>query len=252
MTSRTSLIALGIGAYLAFSIANFPASVAYRWFAPDALALAAVDGTIWRGSAAYGGLNGIAFSELEWQLQPAALVTGAVSLSAQMNIAGGLARSDVDLRGSRLTLSNVRASVSLAALDSLLPLNGVLGNLSVTLDELELIDGWPARASGTARVNGLAGPPLFPVQGVSILQLGNFSARLQSTDDGELIALVNDEGGPLELTDGQVSLRPDRSYRLAATIKPRADAHRVLVEGLEILSPANAAGQHVITDSGSL
>jgi hypothetical protein len=252
MTSKASLIALGVGAYLAFAVASFPASVAHRWFAPDELALAAVEGTIWRGSAAYGGFNGVAFSDLEWQLHPAALVTGAVSLSAQMGIAGGVARTDVVMRGNKLTLSGARASVSLASLDAFLPLNGVVGNLSLALDEIELIDGWPAAVTGTARVTGLAGPPLFPVQGVSILQLGDFFARLQSTGEGEIVASVNDEGGPLELTDGQVSLRPDRSYRLAATIKPRADAHRVLVEGLQILSPANSAGQHIIMDSGSL
>jgi hypothetical protein len=156
------------------------------------------------------------------------------------------------MRGNKLTLSGARASVSLASLDAFLPLNGVVGNLSLALDEIELIDGWPAAVTGTARVTGLAGPPLFPVQGVSILQLGDFFARLQSIGEGEIVASVNDEGGPLELTDGQVSLRPDRSYRLAATIKPRADAHRVLVEGLQILSPANSAGQHIIMDSGSL
>jgi hypothetical protein len=252
MTSKASLIALGVGAYLAFAVANFPASVALRWFAPDSLAVAAVEGTIWRGSAAFGEINGVAFSDLEWQLHPAALATAAVSVSTQMNIAGGQARSDIVMRGNKLTLRDARASASLARLDVFLPLNGVVGNLSLTLDELELIDGWPTSATGTARVTDLAGPPLFPVQGVSILQLGNYFARLQSSGAGEIVALVNDEGGPLELTDGQVSLGPDRSYRLAATIRPRAEAHHVLVEGLQILSPANAGGQHIITDSGSL
>lgn len=252
MTSRTSLIALGVGAYLAFVVAEFPASVALRWFAPDALVVAGVDGTVWRGSAVYGEFNAVPFSDLEWQLHPAAFATAAVSVTAQMNIAGGPARSDIVMRGSKLTLRDTRASVSLARLDALLPLNGVVGNLSLTLDEFELVDGWPTSATGTARLSGLAGPPLFPVAGVSILQLGNFFARLQSTGDGEIVALVNDEGGPLELTEGQASLSPDRTYRLAATIRPRADAHRVLVEGLQILSPVNAAGQHVIADSGSL
>lgn len=252
MTSRTSLIALGVGAYLAFAVASFPASVALRWFAPDRLTVAAIEGTIWRGSAAYGAVNGIAFTDLEWQLHPAALVTAAVSVSTQMNVAGGPMQSDVVMRGNRLTLRDTRANVSLARIASFLPLSGVVGNLSLTLDELVLNDGWPSSVTGTARVTDLAGPPLFPVQGVSILQLGNYFARLQSTEDGEILALVNDEGGPLELTDGRVNLRADRSYQLTATIKPRAEAHRVLVEGLQILSPANAAGQHIIADAGSL
>jgi hypothetical protein len=252
MTSRASLIALGVGAWLAFAVASFPASVAHRWFAPDALALAAVEGTVWRGSAAYGGINGLAFSDLVWQLNPAALITGAVSVSVETRIAGGLARSGIVMRGNKLTLTDARASFSIASLDQFLPIRGVIGNASVTLDRLELVDGWPAAVTGTARVTGLAGPPLFPVQGVSILELGNFFARLESTAESEILALVNDEGGPLELTDGRLSLRPDRTYRLSATIKPRPDAHQVLVDGLQLLSPANAAGQHLVTDSGSL
>jgi hypothetical protein len=251
MSSRVSLIALGAGAYLAFAVASFPASVAHRWFAPDELALAAVEGTVWSGSAAFGGFDGLAFSDLRWQLHPTALLTGALSLSVETRIAGGLARSEMLMRGSKLTLTDTRANINLAALDRFLPLNGVVGNLSLTLEELQLADGWPVAATGIARVTGLAGPPLFPVQGVTLLPLGNFVARLQSGDDAEVIALVNDEGGPLELIDGRVSLKPDRSYRFEVPIKPRPEAHSALVEGLNFY-PANAAGQHVIVEQGTL
>jgi general secretion pathway protein N len=251
MTSRASLIALGIGAYLAFAIATFPASVAYRWFAPQEITLAAVEGTVWRGSAAYGGINGLAFADLDWQLHPAALLTGGLSLTAEARIAGGLARTDLVLRGSRVALSNFRASVNLQSLDALLPLSGVVGTASLTLERLELVDGWPVAATGTARVAGLAGPPIFPVAGVTTLALGNFFARIESGNDGSILAVVNDEGGPLELTDGRALLNADRSYRLEAAIRPRPDAHAALVDGLRFF-PANAAGQHVIVDQGQL
>lgn len=243
MNSRLSLLALGVGAYLAFAIASFPASIAYRWFAPDELALASIEGTVWRGSAAYGGFGGISFSSLQWQLHPAALVTGAVSVTAETNIAGGLARADIRARGSRLTLSEVRASVNLASLPGLLPFRGVTGNLTAMLDRFELDDGWPVGAAGTIRLAGLAGPPVFPVPGVSTLQVGNYLVRFAPGNATAVVAAIVDEGGPLELS-GQIVLNPDRSYRLEALIKPRAQADDVLIQGLQILAPPNASGQH--------
>ena len=61
MTSRVSLLALGVGAYFAFVLATFPASIAHRWFGSE-LTMAGIDGSVWQGSAAYVGFNGLVLS----------------------------------------------------------------------------------------------------------------------------------------------------------------------------------------------
>lgn len=260
MTSRVSLLALGLGAYLAFAVVSFPASIAHRWFAPDELSLASVTGTVWRGSAEYGGINGIAFSGLSWNLHPFALLTGSLSLSVRADFAGGLARAEISSRGSRLVLDDLEASANLGRLPldrvigsfGLVPLGRVTGNARVSFEHLELVDGWPVSVAGTIRLTNLAGPPLIPVPGVSMLSLGSFVAQLGATSDGSgIVAEVIDEGGPLELA-GEITVMPDRRYQVSSRIKPRPEAHDVLVQGLQILYPANAAGQHQVTITASL
>lgn len=249
--SRGSLLALGIGAYLAFAIVSFPASIAQRWFAPDALALAGTDGTIWRGSVAYGGYEGLAFSDLRWQLHPTALIVGRISLDAEARLADGFLRTGLTVTGGGVRFRDLAATTNLATLGSLLPLPGVRGNLSLSLDELELVDAWPVSAAGTVRVANLSAPPLIPVTGVSTIALGDYTARLTTTDDAGITAVINDDGGPLELS-GRADIGDDRSYHLTSKIRPRADASPELVEGLKFMAPADAEGWHAIEQRGTL
>lgn len=252
MSTRLSLLALGIGVYLAVAVVSFPAALAYRWFAPDELALAAVEGTIWQGRAAHGGVNGLAFSNLAWRLRPAALLTGRLSLTAETDIATGFARADIVAAGRRLELTNVSASTDLASFRGVLPLGGVAGQVSLALERLELVDGFPAAAVGEARVGDLSVPPLIPMRGVTTIALGNYVARFTPAGEPGVQALISDQGGPLELT-GRISLGSDRAYVLDTLIRPRADADRVLVDGLEMVTePPNAEGQRRFRLTGTL
>ncbi len=252
MSTRLSLLALGLGVYLAVAVMSFPASLAYRWFAPDALALAAVEGTVWQGHAAHGGVDGLAFANLQWRLHPAALLTGALRVTAEAEFASGFARADVVAAGRTLELTEVRASTELAAFRSVLPLGDVSGQVSLALERVELVDGFPVAAVGEARVADLSVPPLIPMRGVTTIPLGNYLARFTPAEAPGVLALLSDQGGPLELT-GRISLAPDRSYVLDTLIRPRADASPVLVDGLEMVTePPNAEGQRKFRLTGSL
>lgn len=250
-SSRFPLLALGVGAYLAFAIASFPASIATRWFAPDPLALAGTEGTIWRGTVDYGGFDGLAFSDLRWQLHPAALLTGRLSLSLEARLNDGFVRTGLTVSGGRIRVRDLSGTTNLATLDGALPLTGVHGNVSLQLDELELVDGWPVAATGTVRVANLSAPPVIPVPGITSVALGNYSARLTTSGQAGIAAIVNDDGGPLEL-EGRADLGNDRTYSLAARIRPRADATLELVEGLKIMAPPGPDGWHSIEFGGPL
>jgi general secretion pathway protein N len=246
------LLALGLGVYLAVVVVSFPASVAYRWFAPDEVALALIQGTIWNGSAAHGGVAGLAFSDLRWQLHPAALLTGRVSVSAETNFATGFARAEIMAAGNRITLNELSAATDLQVFSTLLPLGGVRGQVSISLDSLEFIDGWPTAAIGQTRIANLAMPPLLPIPGVTTIALGNYVAQFSSSDEPGITALLNDQGGPIELT-GRLSLAPDRSYDIDTLIKPRADAPTELVQGIEMVTDTpDANGQRRFRLAGTL
>ena len=250
MTSRVSLLALSVGAYFAFALASFPASIAHRWFGSE-LTMAGIDGSVWQGSAAYVGFNGLALSDFRWQLHPAALLTGRLSLSAEARVADALARTELTYRGGNVVLSGLRMSADLANFRQMLAADQIGGSVNVTLERLELIDGWPVSASGVLRLTELSWPPLIPVPGVPTIPLGNFLAQFTVDDEPGIVAFVNDEGGPLEL-EGRIDLTPDRTYHLKATIKPRADASNALVQGLMVMNPADANGYHTIEFSQQL
>lgn len=248
-SSRLSLIALGVGAYIAFALATFPASVAARWFVPDTIAVAGVEGTVWRGSAAFGGVSGLTLSDIRWRLQPAQLLIGRLSLDLDARLGDGFVRTGMTVTPSRVRFDTLRAGINLATVGSLLPADAS-GNASVELETLELADGWPVQVSGTARVADLASSPWIPIPGVTSLRFGNFIARITTTDD-QVVAVVNDEGGPLEL-EGSTRLTPDRRYRLEARVKPRAEASEALVQGLAFVAPASGTGHHPIELEGQL
>jgi general secretion pathway protein N len=248
-SSKLSLIALGAGAYVAFALTTFPASVAARWFAPQTLGLAGVQGTVWRGSAAYGSFSGYTFSDVRWQLQPTALLTGRLSLSLDARLGDGFVRTGMTVAGSRVGFSELRAALDVALVSPMLPAEAS-GNASVELETLELEDGWPVQASGTVRVANLTSAPWIPVPGVTNFRVGNFLARVSTTDD-QVVALLSDEGGPIEL-DGTARLMPERRYRLEARIKPRPDASDVLVQGLKFMTPVDSSGYYPVERAGQL
>jgi hypothetical protein len=252
MSSKFSLLALGFGVYLAAAIASFPAAIAERWFAPEELSLAVVEGTIWHGTAAYGAVAGIEFSDVEWWLHPAALLRGRLSVTAETDLATGFARTNLTASGNRLLLTAVRASTDLRTFRDLLAFGEVRGEVNVALESLELVDGWPVAAIGEIQVADLSVPPLIPMNGITTIALGNYRARLTVGDEPGIVALLSDQGGPLELT-GRVDLRIDRTYLFDSLIKPRADAPAALVQGLEFVSGApNASGQRKFVQQGTL
>ena len=252
MTSRFSLLALGVGVYLAVAIGSFPASLAYRWFGPDGLTLAVVEGTIWNGRAAHGTAAGFSFSGLRWQLHPAALVTGTLSLSAEAEIGDGLASATLAASKERLEFTDVRVSARLESFREQLALGEVSGQLGLSLSRLELVAGVPVSAAGTLTVADLYSAPLIPIEGVTSIALGNFRAELTTGEQPGIVALVTDEGGPLELT-GRIAVAPDRTYTMDALIKARAEAAHELVVGVELVTgEPNAEGRRRFLQQGSL
>ena len=206
---------------------------------------------MWQGSAEFGGYDGVAFTDLRWRLRPAALLTARLSLDAEARLGDGFVRSGLTVARNRVRLENLAAAVRLETFSALLAFGDIRGNLSLDLPALELADGWPVTASGQVRIAELASPQVFPPSAnPPIIPIGSFTARLSAADGAGLVALVTDEGGPLEL-EGRASLGEDRSWSLEARIKPRANATEALTGSLEFIGgPANAEGQHQISLQG--
>ena len=242
MLGRRPLLALGCGAYLAFAFLQFPASTAYRWFAPADVVLSGISGTVWSGRAALGSVGGLALRDLEWRVSPLPLLIGRLSTDASAQLPDGFVNASVSATMSTLRFTNLELATSLETIAQVLPLGGARGTLSVDLDELTLRDGWPVSAAGVVRLRRLEVPPLVPGSGSSSVLLGDYELSSFELADLRLGASLRDTGGPLEVVGTvAVDLQAPRSLDGAAPsfdgrVRERADVPNMLREPLEFLT----------------
>ena len=250
--SRWSWWALGVGAYVAFTLATFPAGTALRWFAPPGVTFAGVAGTLWSGSAASCAAGGFRAEALRWRVRPASLLLGRVSATLEARIPDGFVAGDLTASPSSVRFNNLRGGTSLPALAALLPVGGMRGQASVALELLVVENGWPAAAVGELKLAGLEAPPLISDGSGALLPLGDYTVTFLPAPRGQLSANVVDNGGPLEIT-GTATLDTARNYTIDLLIEPRAGAPEMLVEGLKFTtSDPDAEGRRRLNTIGSL
>jgi general secretion pathway protein N len=249
---RWSWLALGVGAYIAFTLATFPAGVALRWFAPAGVTFAGVAGTLWSGSAASCSVQGMTLEALRWRVRPWSLFLGRVSANVEAKIPGGFVSGDVTAGPSSVRFSDLRAATSLPALGGVLPVKGMHGQASVVLEQLVLENGWPAAAVGELKLAGLESLPLIPDGRGAYVPLGDYTVTLIEAPVGQLAAKFVDNGGPLEV-QGTAKLDASRTYSIDALVEARANAPETLVQGLTIMTAEpDAEGRRRLNLTGSL
>jgi general secretion pathway protein N len=250
--SRWSWFALGVGAYIAFTLVTFPAGTALRWFAPPNISFAGVSGTLWSGSAATCSVEGFTLEAVRWDLRPTSLLLGRLSADVEARIPDGFVSGNVTASPSSISFSGVRGGASLPALAGILPVRGLRGQANVALEQLVLENGWPANAIGELKLAGLETLPLISDGSGAYVPLGDYTVSFVPAPEGQLAATFVDNGGPLEVK-GTVSLDARREYVLDALVEPRANANAMLVEGLKIMSgEPDAEGRRRFNLSGSL
>ena len=251
MLGRFSWIALGLGTYLVFVMVLFPASVAYRWFAPDSVRLSGIEGTVWAGNAILGSVGNVGFYDLEWRLRPWYAVFLQVGGQLQARLADGFLSTTVQAGLTQMTLTELQATVSLAGLRDLLPLGAMQGLVSAQFERLRIENEWPVEAIGEVRVGELGVPPMM-IPGGELLELGNYRVRFSSTQSADLVGSFENQGGPLEAT-GSLRFSPNRAYAIEGVARARPGAPPELVQGLEIMTASpDASGLRAFDFSGSL
>jgi general secretion pathway protein N len=236
MPSRYAWIALGLGAYVAFALSTFPATAAYRWFAPPELRMSGIEGTLWSGRAALASAGGLPLTDLRWSLDALPLLTARAAGRAQARLADGFVDTLFSASPTgRVVLRNTQVSASLAALAPVAPVGDVAGQLSIALERIELEDGWPIDAVGRARVGNLAAPTFIPGGQGDLIPLGDYELTFDETGGEGLLGRFRDTGGPLEVSGALVLDRQGR-YRLEGAASPRSGAPRELVQALDFIA----------------
>ncbi len=245
MIGRKRLITVGTITFLAGVLVMLPARVAYHAFAPDAVKLSGIGGSIWNGSATEGQIGALYISSLRWSFKPLSLLAGKLAFEASVDPADGFLEADVALGLSgRVTLTDVEGAVSIGALESVFPAPGLEGNVRFAFSRLTIRDGLPVSADGTVEVFGLV------ARGLSPTPIGDFKAELASSDGG-ISGSVEDLSGALAIA-GSLKLSTDRSYSLTGLVAPTAQASDAVINQLRFLGSANERGQREFRFEGRL
>jgi general secretion pathway protein N len=243
--SGKRLIAVGVAALVAGLVANFPARVAYHWFAPDELALSGISGSVWNGAAAQGSAGGLFLSELTWRFRALSVFGLKAGYAVSARLPSGFVESDLAVgAGGRMYLNNVAIGVPLASFGSVLPIAGIEGDISIQFSRLVLAGGVPVEADGIVGISGLVLRALAPSA------LGDYRAVLQ-TNDGVISAVVEDVAGVLDV-DGNLILQSDGSYSFVGQVAPDANAPAAVVEQLRLLGSPDPQGRREFRFEGSL
>jgi general secretion pathway protein N len=243
--TRKALVSVGLLTFVLAFITMFPARAAYNWFAPEAVRLSGLEGSVWSGSAAEASVAGLYFRDLRWRMRPLLLFTGKVATSIEASPSSGFLEADVALGfGGDVTLTNVNGSLPLSAFATIARVPGLAGTTSIQFVELRIRDGLPVAADGTLSVANLVAPM------VDAAPIGGYRAEF-FTEDNAVVASVEDVNGVFDLA-GSLTISADRNYQFLGKVAATDNTSDKLRRQLRFLGSPNDRGQHDIRLEGQL
>jgi len=247
------LAALGLGAWLAFFVSNFPAATALRWFAPDVVRTSNVSGTIWSGTAQLASIDELALRDLRWNIRLAPLLRARLAGSVEASLANGFVNAQFSVSGSEAQFENVQLSTSLSTFAGVMPISGARGAVSARLDSIAFDSQCPGNASGTVRLSDLLVEIMsFTRSANQSVPIGSYEISLSSADEPGVRGTVNSTSGPLEVA-ASLTLTPECRYTIDARVRERAALPEALRLGLEAMaSEPGPEGWRRLEMTGSL
>lgn len=243
--STRGLITTGVLTLVFGLIIMFPARVAIGWFAPAEVAIAGIQGSVWRGSANEAAANGFYVRDIEWRLNTLRLFTGQLSYSVEATPVSGFLESDISIDFSgALTLSDLTAALPLDLLADALNVPGLQGNVSLTFERVEIVDGLATAADGTAQIADL----IIPIFGRD--SLGGYKAEFFTQNNG-VTASIEDTDGVLDMA-GSFQVSADRSFKFIALVMAKPEAPQGIRQLLQTIPPENDRGQRELRYEGIL
>jgi len=245
-------VLLGTLAFLVTLVLHAPAPLLYHWATAgkqSPVSLQGLEGTLLQGRVrAITVNNRPLMSDLGWTLHP--LWLGLLRLTADLEAGGdNVIRVSVSRAPfGRLRLSDLDA---VAGVRSLLAASGqvplpVEGQVRMQFPTLQMEQGVPVRAEGTASVTGLAW-----TLAREPLVLGDFSAQVETGAEGIVAHLASGPGGPLEL-GGEARLSEDHKYDVHLQLRPRASASAQVQTLVKSIGNPDLQGFYHLRRNGTL
>lgn len=218
---RRVLLASAIAAFFIGAVALAPASLLAPALSRNSdLQFVSLEGTVWRGALNGAQLGEIYLGDVDFRLSPLSLLAAAPS--ARISVVGGAAtgagRLQYRVFGGAVSLENIKGEFNLGAVNRY-TLFGIpyQGRLRVDLERLRFSEDGCSEAAGDVWTDALdassrqyLGDGLV-LSGPARCEGGNLTIALQG---------ANQEG----VTDIELSITPDMTYKLIARVEPARPA----------------------------
>ena len=111
-------------------LGTWPGSGAYKVFAPAAVRISGINGSVWNGSAAEGIAGGAYVRNISWHFKPMSLLSGKLSFKTSSNPVSGSINTELAVSpGGNLTLSGLSGNVPLDLVHPAFQQSGIRGDL---------------------------------------------------------------------------------------------------------------------------
>lgn len=250
MKTRTLVLA-GLLSFVGFVLVSAPIATLWPRVADrlPALNLSGLSGSVFDGEAAAASVGGRVIGRpLQWSFSPWSLVSARLGYRVAGTLDGLVYEGRVAKSLSGATV--VEALQASGSLRGLLALTGdvglpVDGDVTVDVDTLKLVDGFPQRATATINLGGLR--MRFGPQPQS---LGDFALDVKTEAD-VIVARVSPTAGPLDV-GGELRLMADRSYEVDLKVKAKPDAPPEVQNLVRTLGQADTDGYFRIKQRAQL
>lgn len=217
-----------------------PADVAYRvlrsrlggWQAQG------LSGSLWQGRAEQVALHGMPLGVLEWQVSRRAFFAGTTRGKASLRGQGVALALGFERTGRAAHLRDIALRLPAHALGPAIAIPGLtpVGEVSATLSEVSLVDGYITHAVGGLEWRGVG------VSGAAEGSIGDIEAEFGETPEGALMLAVRDRNARLEVV-GQVLFKGPE-FELQVKLVPRESS-------LQLFNVLRLIGQRT-EDGGTL
>lgn len=245
------LIILGSASYILFLLMLTPAATVLSLanIPPHTAQIEGVSGTLWNGSADRVTVNRREINQLSWSLNPLALFSASIDSDVSATVFNNEVTSNISysLLSQQVTLTQLSSRINASEVQQAinLPFGVLEGQININVDELTLVankvQDLTARLSWTGARLTLAEPVAF----------GNIFLNISSNDKGDFEGKLSNVNGDLSI-NGQLNLSKNQTYLLDATLTPRSNAPKELLNILNLLAPQKSGTAHVLKRQGHL
>ncbi|WP_133405268.1 type II secretion system protein N [Parashewanella tropica] len=246
---RIKYLILGVMVYLIFLVVLMPASVVLRFVTlPPQVKINGVDGSIWHGSIDTVQAYGRQAEQVEWQIHPLSLLTGALNLDVNVGNRNSAIYGKTNLT---LTPSTVKVMDLMLQTDSQtvigkarLPFRSeVAGEINLSVSEFAYGQPWCERLSGHLQLHNLEVNNQF-----GDFPFGSFRLGMDC-DQGDVIVTTTEKDNQIGVS-GRLWLKANAQVQLQAKIKPTNNMPANVRDNLNFLGQPDAQGAYPLTYSG--